>query len=156
MAGRQRKLTRAVIESICESVEDGLPFKYAAVKAGISEGIFYHWQRQAKKEGDKAPKEILQFMKRLKESHAKFVLNTLRQVKTHSKDSWQAAAWMLERREPDTFGKIEKIEHSGSIEGQAMLAPLRKMTDEELQKEADRLRRNFERADEKDDYGESS
>ncbi len=48
----------------------------------------------------------------------------LKNITDASKDSWQAAAWFLERKYPDEYGKKNKYTLSGSITLESVLDAL--------------------------------
>lgn len=57
------------------------------------------------------------FVALLKKARADFVMRNVSQIDAAAKISWQAAAWQLERFDPDTWGRKERLEHSGPSGG---------------------------------------
>lgn len=51
-----------------------------------------------------------EFSVALRESEAKAELAALKTIKNAMPMSWQAAAWWLERRRPDEWGKVDRVE----------------------------------------------
>lgn len=69
--------------------------KLAAAYAGIGESTFYLWMSQAR-DGDPEKLELLESLKR---AEAESAAHSLAVIKKAAQDgTWQAAAWVLERR----------------------------------------------------------
>lgn len=97
--GRRTKLTKQIETAIVEALNLGATYKLAADAAGISEGTFYRWMR-----GD-TPRQK-QFQKRIKAAQSGASLDALDKIQRASEaGSWQAAAWLLERRHPSEYGR---------------------------------------------------
>ena len=112
MIGRPSKLTPKLIESISESIASGMPFNHAAVAAGVSERAFHTYQRQGKEDEEAGVDSIfLQFLQAMKKAEAQAIQKNLDIITKASVDHWQAAAWILERRHPQEFGRRTRLEH---------------------------------------------
>ncbi len=115
--GRSTKLTEELIEQISIAVENGSSNKDACILTGISESTFYNWMNEAKALQDKkkipSDKRIyLEFMESLKKAEAMFKQFHLGQINKASREgSWQASAWMLERKYPNEYSR--KLELRG-------------------------------------------
>lgn len=129
--GRTTKLTPDVQKEIGQNIILGMPIKFAAEAAGIGETTFYRWMQS----GEKAKRgKFREFWEYIKECQAKAVQLHLKLItKAAGEGTWQASAWILERRFPEEFGRREKVDvdanlnHSGKVD-------VTKMSDEELQK----------------------
>lgn len=111
MAGRKSKLTTDVQATILKVVELGMPNREACLASGISEGVFYFWQQQA----EKKRQPYLQFFEQIKEARAKGIVRHLVRIsKAADAGTWQASAWVLERRCPEHFA-LNRQEHSGNV-----------------------------------------
>jgi len=132
--GRKTKLTKSVREQICKYIELGVPYKYAAIAVGITERTLYYWLSK----GEEKNKGIyFQFFQDVKKAEAKNISRDLAIIEKAAQDgSWQAAAWKLERRHPDEFGKKldARLEHSLKPDGEY----LRKFLKESEKKKEDR------------------
>lgn len=80
---------------LVEGMRLGMTAKLCCDYAGISESLFYKWRKQAKA-GDTLKIELFQSLKRAEASGAAHCLATIR--KAAQSGTWQAAAWLLERR----------------------------------------------------------
>ncbi|MDM7920622.1 MAG: hypothetical protein QUS12_15895, partial [Methanosarcina sp.] len=88
----------------------------AAVAAGIDEKTFYNWMRK----GEELKSGIyFQFFQYIKECQAKAVELHLKLItKAANEGSWQASAWILERRHPEEFGRRENVNVKAEVETQ--------------------------------------
>ena len=97
--GRIPKLTPAVHKSIVKCVGAGVPYKYAAMRAGVSESAMAKWlaaARKARQDGADEP-TLIQFLHDIEAARSKHVANMVARIVRASSKSWQAAAWWLER-----------------------------------------------------------
>lgn len=102
MLDKQRK-TR-----LLAAIQKGMPLKHAAMLAGISYDTLNRWRVRGEEKG--APLRFRQFCKALRHSQAVAMLRLVSCVQEAGKQDWRAAAWMLERRHPEDFGKPAPID----------------------------------------------
>ena len=108
--GRRTKLTPEVQDRILQAVRAGLRYREAALAAGIDERTFYNWKRR----GEEAKSGIyFQFFQSLKEAEARGELALLARIQAASQETWQAAAWILERRHRERWGRNLDITSGG-------------------------------------------
>lgn len=123
----------------------------AASFAGIGLSTFRDWL----KEGRRAERLMgphsehltrkIELVLAVEDAISGFKLSLTGGIFQHGRESWQAWAWLAERRFPDEFGRRQRIEH-GNVDGEPFrvaTTPLfdpSKLTDEELE-EAHRLLR---------------
>ena len=135
---RPSKLTPELEAEICRLIADeGLPYNRACQLAGVSETTFYVW----KSKGQKAKRgKFREFLESIEKAVAQFqqkqiaiirrastepIVNEKTHVRTDSEGkeikekwteykapSWQPAAWLLERRFPDEYGRVT-VKHEG-------------------------------------------
>lgn len=85
-----------------------MPIKFAAQASGICEDTYYNWMQRGEEEKTGPYAEFLEY---IKECQAAGVEANLKLIKRASNaGSWQASAWILERRYPEEFGRREKID----------------------------------------------
>jgi hypothetical protein len=108
---------KAVIKKLKDAFVVGASIEIACGYAGICERIFYEWQAKA----EAGNKVYAQVMQDIKGSMATGDMKCLDRIdKAVGEGVWQAAAWKLERRHPDTYGsnaalretnnKLDKVE----------------------------------------------
>lgn len=137
--GRTTKLTPEVLKTICDGIEEGLPQKYAAARAGVGESTFYHWLKLGREAKSGKYRE---FLESIKLAEAECIRVNTMFIQVAAKDSWQAAAWLLERRFPKDYARTEKLEHSG-LDGK------KEKTEEEIDQELNRVGSQLEALEQK-------
>lgn len=121
--GRPSSLTRAFLGSpeeqkeaakardpgvlVLRALESGCSMKQATVFAGIAERTVYKWLTK----GEGKPKSLYgQFVQRVSDAEAKMMsVLTLTIANTATKD-WKAAAWLMERRDPERWGRRAMVQ----------------------------------------------
>ncbi len=106
------KLTRQRQEIILETIREGASDKAAAARAGIDRTTLYNWLERGK-QGEEPFSTFSTTLEKAKaDREAKFV-GFIRQAAEDG--TWQAAAWYLERTDPEHYGRKERhqLEHSG-------------------------------------------
>lgn len=122
--GRPTSLTPEVRKMLVDNVKIGMPFREAALAAGVSERSFHNWKIRGEKEKSG---EFFLFVQELKEAEgtAQRALLARIQKAAQSPKTWQAAAWILERRHPDLYGQKVRTEVSNP-EGDALSIVVRR------------------------------
>ena len=134
-----------VMKRLEDALVAGNTYKVACVLSGISERSFMRW----KAEGLKAKRGSLgwQFLQLIKGAEAKAIHRNVMVIQTASKKNWTAAAWWLERRCPDDFGRRDTIHQKISAPDGGPVkvedTSKRPMTEEERK---DFLKRAYERS----------
>jgi len=99
--GSRRKINAEITAKLVEAIKAGSTYRLACQYAGIGHTTFY---------------ETLQsntdFADIIKGAEASGAMKFLSRITDASELQWQAAAWMLERRHPEEYGK-RVVEHSG-------------------------------------------
>src|SRR5918992_5460337 len=100
MVGRKLKLTQTAIERICYMIAAGNYNHVAARAAGIAEGTSYRWLQ----EGESAQSGIKrEFYEAVKKAEAQAETRNVAIIEAAAQQSWQAAAWWLERKHYDRW-----------------------------------------------------
>lgn len=111
---RPPRLTNKIRENIYKGIRLGLTYDRAAQLAGITARTFYSWK--AKGLANKAPIYV-QFLHELKKAEIEGEAAAINQiVKAAQEGNWTAAAWMLERRFPERWARVQKVEVSWKTE----------------------------------------
>lgn len=124
----------ATKERLINAIRRGLPIKYACSCAGVGEGTFYKWKQQL---GDSSSrgncKEIRELFESIEKAKADFIDSQVGNIATAGQKSWQASAWLLERRFPDDFGSKAEGEDAkdGNSGNDRILASVRELADKE-------------------------
>lgn len=116
-AGRPSKLDEGLIKLICDSVRKGNYIETAAAAAGISKQTLYSWLKAGAREEDPL---AVEFLDAYKKAEAEAEAANVNMIRTWARKDWKAAAWMLERKNPDKWGRRDRItanvNHSGSVD----------------------------------------
>lgn len=120
VAGRPGILTFKLQEAICKRIAGGVYPGKAAVIEGISKDTYYGWMRRGRAE---QKGKYFNFLKAVKKAEGVAEVVYLEQIRKAAigtetdKPVWQAAAWYLERRYPDSWGRRERVDlkHSGEF-----------------------------------------
>lgn len=106
------KLTRGFVKEACELKRKGLSNKDICAALHITETAFYGWIQTETSEGEKLRKTELQLalIEGLKDAEADFKASILENIVQHSKDTWQAGAWLLERKYPAEYGRVDRLQ----------------------------------------------
>ena len=84
---------------------DGLTNGDIICALGIHESTFYRWIGDPK---NKLQRELSEGLKKEESSFKRTLLTTIRSAALARNQYWTAAAWLLERKYPDEFGKAER------------------------------------------------
>jgi hypothetical protein len=89
---RRGKRSEAAIAAVLDQIAVGVPVKFACVSGGVCRQTWHKWVKADKK-----------LQERVDEAVCKAVAFAVTQVRTAAATSWQAAAWFLERTQPEFF-----------------------------------------------------
>lgn len=126
--GRSSKLTPEIEKTILETIRMGATFAAAADRAGISPDTIQEWRQRGEgthpKRGPTA--DLVRFALAVKKAMGDAeVLHVGRITKASEKD-WTASAWILERRHPERYGRIDRARAEDRTSVRAtMTAPIR-------------------------------
>lgn len=112
---RRTKYTPERVKTITDALADGLPHWVASARGGISHDTFCLWQNVHS-----------EFADAVKVAESAFVAKNVKIIQKAAIKSWQAAAWLLERRWRDDFSKQLDI----SIAHERILADTRQLATE--------------------------
>ena len=103
------KLTPELTADVDKYISMGMTNQDVCNLVGIEESTFYKWLQTAEEPG--ADEKYVKFSDTVKKALSNFkaqhVLNILKASKLPQ--HWQASAWMLERKFPKEFGKIDRL-----------------------------------------------
>lgn len=93
---RRTKLTPALQTRILQAIQAGATYEYAATYAGISRTTLYYWMQKGEQQKRGA---FRTFLNEFKKAEARCCVGALAVVqKAAQAGTWQAAAFLLERR----------------------------------------------------------
>jgi transposase len=101
MPSPKSKLTPELQEKLINLLRRGNYIETAAACSGIHKDTFYHWMKRGAR-GDKA---YVAFAEAVHRAMAESEAMDLAIIQRASTTQWQAAAWRLERRFPEKYGR---------------------------------------------------
>lgn len=99
---RPTKLDQDASDRICTAIKGGNYIETAAAVAGIHKDTLYTWLKRGRNEDEGMFRD---FVDAVDEALAVAEKNALKVIEDASADHWQAAAWRLERRFPERWGR---------------------------------------------------
>lgn len=105
---RKSKYSETLQQQICAYIASGATNEDACRLVGIAESSFYGWIKRYPEFSQSIKRATVQF----KRTHLS---------KIASDESWQASAWLLERRFPDEYGRRAPVEVTGKDGGPVKL-----------------------------------
>jgi hypothetical protein len=113
---RPRLLTSEVQEVICKAIEAGATLEIAAQAAGIGARTldeWIHYGRAELQENPDAEGQCADFVRAVTVASAKCEIDCLAMIQDAAPKNWPAAAWLLERRIPQRYAKVDRLRVSG-------------------------------------------
>jgi len=102
-SGRPQCYTAAKAALIVEAIRRGMPLKLAAAAGGVSYNTFVRWRNDGS--NPDGPPHLKAFLNQIRMVEAEAAQRIVGLIESAAEKSWQAAAWMLERRYPEIYGK---------------------------------------------------
>lgn len=136
--GRKPKLTKGLIQNAEKLLKGGNYVETVCEYLGIGTTTWYRWMQEGEQANFGLKREFWEAIKKA-ESEAEIRLVTDLQKIADEERTWQAIAWMLERKYPDRWGKKDRLDanltHSGKNGGPIQTetkVKLENLSDEEL------------------------
>jgi len=119
LAGRPTKLTKELIEEIAQYLRAGNYIETTAALVGIHRDSIYEWLKRGNAEIDRVSKSNRSRIRKREEIFVEFT-DTVKKAQAQSEamlvgligqaaqKNWTAAAWRLERKYPDKWGRTER------------------------------------------------
>jgi len=113
--GRKSKLTKELIKEASKMVAAGNYIKDVYPILGIDESTWYRWL----KEGERAKSGIKrEFYKAIKKAEKDAIARNVALIQRAAQEgNWQAAAWWLERKYFEDWGRKDKVDLSADKDG---------------------------------------
>lgn len=107
---RRAKPTQEMVDEAIRLKADGLSNGDIICALGIHESTFYRWIGEPK---NRLQRELSEGLKKEESAFKRTLLTTIRSAALARNQYWTAAAWLLERKYPDEFGKAERKSDGG-------------------------------------------
>lgn len=114
---RKLKLTPELANEILDNLRAGNTIKTVAGAAGISDDTFFQWLRWGE-EDLKAKKDnaLTRFALDVKKARHEAEARCVQIIANAAIETWTAAAWLLERRNPEMWGRKDRVTLEGNEE----------------------------------------
>lgn len=106
---RPTKYTPETVKKITDAIKLGATYKLACNYAGIDYSTFNEWQKTKPK-----------FSEAVKAAEGEAAVKWLAKIEAAAVKSWQAAAWKLERRYPQDYGRTIQ-DHNVTVRHEDMI-----------------------------------
>ena len=104
--GRPEKLTKELSDKLFTVICAGNYMETAAAFCGISKQSIYTWMKYG---NEKKSQIYIDFLDGIEKAQAESEIRDLETIKEASKTQWQAAAWRLERRFYQKWGRKDNM-----------------------------------------------
>lgn len=109
--GRPSKLTPELQAELCNMLRAGATIDAACEAAGVNRAQFYRWIAKA----EEGARPYAQFRDEAKKALAVAEVGLVAVIREASKQQWQAAAWLLERRFKSRWARNAQAESLSRI-----------------------------------------
>lgn len=132
-------------DRITEALRNGAYIDHAAQAAGISTSTYHGWMERGRTERDRRRAGLepddheapyLDFLESVERAQSEAAVDLLGEIANHARNgTWQAAAWILERKFPRQWGRFDRTEHTGPEGGPMRLD----VSTEDLERKVQRI-----------------
>lgn len=127
--GRKTKLNQDVQDRLVNAIRMGATYDLACKYAGITYQTFLNWKANAAEQTSGSFVELFEAIAR---AEGEAAIKWLALLEKHATDDPSWAAWKLERRYPEHYGR-NRIELTGA-DGGAVQIDITQMSDEDLER----------------------
>ena len=131
--GRPSKLNAETTQALADALALGTSILTACKAAGIGETTFSAWFKRGRSKAP-ADAEFRRFRRAILKARASGEVHALQVIKSAMPNSWQAAAWFIERSRPMRWGRADRLK---AVEArnrtEAGIIDVKACTDEQLQ-----------------------
>ena len=102
------KLTRKLVDQIVELKRDGLCDADIIAAIGVNQSTFYRWLKDGEDAKSGVKRALYTELKKAESEYKRSLLTTIKSAAMSRARYWTAAAWLLERKYPMEYGKMER------------------------------------------------
>lgn len=119
---RKLKLTYDLVDKCVELKRDGLCDADIIAAIGVHPSTFYRWLKDGEEAKSGVKRALYDELKKAESEYKRNLLTTIKGAAESRAQYWTAAAWLLERKYPMEYGKMErKADDSGDAPVQLTL-----------------------------------
>lgn len=105
---RKTKLTYEMVDRAVALKRDGLCDADIIDALGVHKSTFYRWLKDGEQAKSGVKRALCDQLKKAESEYKRQLLTTIRAAALERTQHWTAAAWLLERKYPQEFGKAER------------------------------------------------
>ena len=102
------KLTRKLVDQSVELKRDGLCDADIIAAIGVNQSTFYRWLKDGEDAKSGVKRTLYTELKKAESEYKRSLLTTIKSAAMSRAQYWTAAAWLLERKYPMEYGKMER------------------------------------------------
>ena len=102
------KFTRKLVDQIVELKRDGLCDADIIAAIGVNQSTFYRWLKDGENAKSGVKRALYTELKKAESEYKRSLLTTIKSAAMSRAQYWTAAAWLLERKYPMEYGKMER------------------------------------------------
>ncbi|MBP3883980.1 MAG: helix-turn-helix domain-containing protein [Olsenella sp.] len=102
------KLTHKLVGEIVELKRDGLCDADIIAAIGVHPSTFYRWLKEGEDARTGVKRALYEELKKAEAQYKRGLLTTIKDAAMSRAQYWTAAAWLLERKYPMEYGKMER------------------------------------------------
>ena len=99
------KCNQKITDIICEALKVGQPIEAAVAVAGISQQTYYNWMNW----GREGRSPYCDFVEAVDQAQGVAMGYLYEQLRGHFHTNWQTIAWVLERKWPGIWGRVDRL-----------------------------------------------
>jgi transposase-like protein len=102
----KKKLSAELVDNVLDLISKGHTIKAACAYSDIGQTVYYNWMKQGRADADAdVESDERRLFDGVPDAEAKHEQAHLNVIIKATKKTWQAAAWYLERRYPERYGR---------------------------------------------------
>ena len=105
---RKTKLTYDLVAQCVELKRDGLCDADIIAAIGVHPSTFYRWLKDGENAKSGVKRALYDELKKAESEYKRCLLTTIKGAAESRAQFWTAAAWLLERKYPMEYGKMER------------------------------------------------
>ena len=110
---RKTKLTYDIVAQAVQLKRDGLCDADIIAALGVHPSTFYRWLKEGEDAKSGVKRALCNELKKAESEYKRSLLTTIKTAAESRMQYWTAAAWLLERKYPMEYGKMERKADDG-------------------------------------------
>lgn len=108
--GRPKKVDDKMLKELCAYLKAGNYLETSCAAIGLAKNTVYNCMRRGARDRDEGKSGYyVDFLYAVESAMAQGESNHVNNIAAHAKKSWQASAWMLERKNHKKWGRKETV-----------------------------------------------